>query len=996
MFFQKQLRTWLVVEVVACMFLLSAAFTEDLNAGEYKPPHALELDGSSDGVEIPNTRHAYQHLIEGEGTIEFWCRTSQIRTGRNQSYRQFPFSFSGSIQSRDRDINIGINEGGNWWIVMSDTNNYLLESGYSYSDSEESLVEDKWYHVALVMGGEDRGFYLNGEKKNTWDEFSGETGAWESNLHVGYTPSENRHWHGMLSEVRIWDRNLSAEEIDGLMSGGLEGDKDGMAGYWPLNEGFGSRARDLAGGRDGKLKGNPGRLICAGDVYELKVVETGKKVTLAPSSATDHEEEVRYRWYFGDKRLEGEKDATLVLSDISEGDFGTYFLVDWSGPARVLGIIDITDDSDFERFTEELAYMRLPDWSLFAADLPEEKEPEPGDDIVLGPVELEEPIGEVEYQWYLNDEMIEGADGESYEISGVTHEDLGTYYVRVNDDSGLTPAESTRLRLPDWPVWRSKPETKTVTPGDTARIGPAELYAPHGDVAYKWYKDGEILEGVEGSELTIENVSKEDLGSYQVEIDDQQEVTPMKSREISVIPEDFSEFYEDVLEQIDVGPAWSVHRIGSPRLLTRDGVQYVAYYDDERYIRLAQRELGSSDWSFHRFPVQMRWATGGHANFALALDRDGYIHMCAYRRDLQRGPSAPPRKIYYRSEEPHCIGEFERLYMVSESELPDYPTFLLGSDEELYFEYRAGTSGAGDHVYNIYDPDSRSWERVHDGPFFDGQGRMNAYGFPRLREDGNWHVVWCWRDTPDNATNHSPSYARSEDMRSWKTAGGEPIELPITVETEGVVFDPDAGVGDGISNMTTGGLGFDSEARPIISYHKFDEDGNSQIYNARFEDDRWHRVQATDWDFRWNYGGAGALPRVVGTGSVSQAEGGALEHIVWNRYSGEELIILDEESLEPIRRTDDASQAQTRQPTPEWKKVMEYPELDFEVAARQGRPDTGRMEVNVIGPYLEWPGETEEGVRYVLRWEHAGGNRDRRVSRPWPEPTMLRVYKVRD
>ncbi len=272
---------------------------------------------------------------------------------------------------------------------------------------------------------------------------------------------------------------------------------------------------------------------------------------------------------------------------------------------------------------------------------------------------------------------------------------------------------------------------------------------------------------------------------------------------------------------------------------------------------------------------------------------------------------------------------------------------------------------------------------------------MNAYGFPRLREDGNWHVVWCWRNTGCNATNHSPSYARSEDMRNWETAGGEPIELPITVETEGVVFDPDAGVGDGISNMTTGGLGFDSEERPVISYHKFDENGYSQIYNARFEDDRWRRVQATDWDFRWHYSGGGALPWVVRTGSASQADEGVLEHIVWTRHGGEELIILDEESLEPIRRTDDLSKSQTRQ-TPEWEEVMRYPELDFEVAARPGRPDSGRMKVNIIGPYLEWPKETKEGVRYVLRWEHGGGNRDRPVSRPWPEPTMLRVFKVAD
>jgi hypothetical protein len=39
-------------------------------------------------------------------------------------------------------------------------------------------------------------------------------------------------------------------------------------------------------------------------------------------------------------------------------------------------------------------------------------------------------------------------------------------------------------------------------------------------------------------------------------------------------------------------------------------------------------------------------------------------------------------------------------------------------------------------------------------------------------------------------------------------------------------------------------------------------------------------------------------------------------------------------------------------------------------------------------------GADVEGARYYLRWEHAGTNRDRAVSEPWPEPSMLRVYKI--
>ena len=51
------------------------------------------------------------------------------------------------------------------------------------------------------------------------------------------------------------------------------------------------------------------------------------------------------------------------------------------------------------------------------------------------------------------------------------------------------------------------------------------------------------------------------------------------------------------------------------------------------------------------------------------------------------------------------------------------------------------------------------------------------------------------------------------------------------------------------------------------------------------------------------------------------------------------------------------------------------------------------MEVTIIGDDGEAP---EPGVRYILRWENAGGNRDRPVSEPWPQPTILRVYKKAD
>ncbi|MFO7775678.1 MAG: BNR repeat-containing protein [Candidatus Hydrogenedentota bacterium] len=451
----------------------------------------------------------------------------------------------------------------------------------------------------------------------------------------------------------------------------------------------------------------------------------------------------------------------------------------------------------------------------------------------------------------------------------------------------------------------------------------------------------------------------------------------------SADPSKLASEYGAVLNQIDVAPVWSVHELGRPNLLTREGYQYIAYYDKDRYLSIAQRELGSENWTYQSFPMQMGWATGGHAKLTLAVDRDGYIHLSGYRRGLLEGPPSPPEKIYYRSENPHDISAFERRYMVSEEEAPGYPTFIVGPEDELYFMYRDGRSGSGDQIVNTYDVDAREWKRLYDTPLFDGRGEMNAYGGPQLGPDGDWHATWVWRNTPDNATNHSLSYARSADMRNWETIAGDPIELPITTETEGVIVDP-AGPGDGISNMTFG-LSWDSELQPIVSYHKFDEEGRSQVYNARFEDGEWNRVQATDWDFTWDYSGAGALPRVVGVGSVTARADGTLAHEPWSKSGGRELIILDEDTLEPIERTEP-------EPPPEWKQAMTEPELDFMVEPNEELlRDGGPMEVTLIHDQGE---PEEDGVQYIARWEHAGRNRDHPVPEPWPEPTMLRVYKV--
>ncbi len=451
--------------------------------------------------------------------------------------------------------------------------------------------------------------------------------------------------------------------------------------------------------------------------------------------------------------------------------------------------------------------------------------------------------------------------------------------------------------------------------------------------------------------------------------------------------------HADVLQQLDIAPVWSVHSIGRPNLLTRDGHQYVAYYDHERFLTIAQRELGSDQWSYHRFPVQMGWATGGHAKLTLALDRDGYVHVNSYRRGLLQGPPQPPLAIYYRSTAPHSIDQFERLYMISETEHPHYPTFYT-VDETLFFAFREGGSGRGNQLLNRYDADRRRWARVFDTPLLDGRGEMSAYvhgpGGPVPGPDGRWHLLWVWRNTPCHSTNHSLSYARTvgKDLNRWETVGGIPVSPPFTIEHRELLVDG-APPGGGLSNVLFT-MNWDSQQRVVVSFHRFDEAGASQIYNARSVDGTWRTVPASQWEFVWgdeykgtgalNIGGAVRMERVAPTGD------GELTQYIWNREVGGTLVVLDEESLAVLRE-------ERPRPTPEWRQAATRPESDFLVEPIPDlRRPGGRMRVNLIS---DMDGSDLEGVAYYVRWEHGGPNRDRPVPEPWPEPTMLRLYKIR-
>jgi hypothetical protein len=415
--------------------------------------------------------------------------------------------------------------------------------------------------------------------------------------------------------------------------------------------------------------------------------------------------------------------------------------------------------------------------------------------------------------------------------------------------------------------------------------------------------------------------------------------------------------------RLDIEAVWSGHPVGFC-LLTHPPFQFVAYYDAERRMSVAQRALDSTNWTITKLASKLGWDS--HNYVTMAVDRQEILHVSG---NMHCVPI-----VYFRSEQPlnaASLRQFQAMTGDRERRVT-YPIFLRDRGGRLIFRYRDGGSGNGDDLYNVYDESTRTWRRLLDQPLTSGRGLMNAYcSVPAPGPDGRFHMVWVWRDTPDCASNHDLSYARSDDLIHWTDSQGRSLSLPITVET-GDIIDA-APPGGGLINVNRQ-LGFDNAGRPVVSYHKYDAHGDLQVYAARRDTNGWRIVQVSDWTgYRWNFSGGGTIVVEVTVGAVRPLGQGRLS-LSYRYPHGAGVWVLDESTLRPIPGA--------RAPREEPLVPREFAQVEskFPGMKKQIRQDTG---------------QPLSGTRFALTWETLESNRDRPRPAPWPEPSMLRVIQTR-
>ena len=416
----------------------------------------------------------------------------------------------------------------------------------------------------------------------------------------------------------------------------------------------------------------------------------------------------------------------------------------------------------------------------------------------------------------------------------------------------------------------------------------------------------------------------------------------------------------EAVEISGLAQVWAGHPVGFC-LYTHGERQFAAYYDAERRMTVAVRTLGEAEWHTVNLSEKIGWDS--HNYIAITIDDDEYIHLSG---NMHVAPL-----VYFRTREPLDIDTFERAAMTGEREKrTTYPRFFRGAKGELLFTYRDGSSGNGDQIYNVYDLASKTWRRLLDAPLTSGRGKMNAYLHgPRKGPDGRFHMCWVWRDHGGCETNHDLCYARSADLVHWETGAGNPLTLPITLDTADVA-DPVPAKG-GIINGNTK-LGFDSQRRPILSYHKFDPAGNTQLYNARLEDAAWRIYQTSDWDYRWEFSGGGSIHFEIRLSGAGVHGEGTLKQSFTHPEHGSHTWLLDEDTLKPVGTLEQPA----AYPAELTAVSSSYPGMQIKRAGDSGRSN-------------------EPGTWYILQWETLGANRDRPRDGEPPPPSMLKVVKLK-
>lgn len=159
--------------------------------------------------------------------------------------------------SSNMDGNIGVKKAKYLGIVFSQKETTETYHEFRLNDDSWVFPENQWTALSVTYdkNSSELKTYLNGQLTNTqilkkhWDIEIYPEGQKEPEFYIGHCYNMLRWWPGYVSEVRLWKRALTAEEIaDPTHPYFVDpATSEGLVGYWKICEGTGDVVKDYSG-----------------------------------------------------------------------------------------------------------------------------------------------------------------------------------------------------------------------------------------------------------------------------------------------------------------------------------------------------------------------------------------------------------------------------------------------------------------------------------------------------------------------------------------------------------------------------------------------------------------------------------------------------------------------------------------------------------------------------------------------------------------------------
>lgn len=209
---------------------------------------------------------------------------------------------------------------------------------------------------------------------------------------------------------------------------------------------------------------------------------------------------IQTQWYKNGTPLPAEQASTLTISAAALADAGTYHAI----------VANVAGQAVSQSAT--ITVVSPPG----IVEQPVGGEIFEGETLTLSVVAEGTPT--LSYQWFKDENLVEGATSETLVIEKSTSETAGSYTVIISNEAGSITSGEALVSVFTGPRVVADPASTTVNEGSRSSFTLQAEISGSGNLAFQWFKDDVEIPGATSPSLTFSTVQRTDAGAYKLRV----------------------------------------------------------------------------------------------------------------------------------------------------------------------------------------------------------------------------------------------------------------------------------------------------------------------------------------------------------------------------------------------------------------------------------------------------------------------------------------------